>query len=161
MAFTFETGKTIMQQFEILNREMTPEEIVKMNSGFDQLSLEEGVELESSEKLTFVALNENTFVGCASGSMNKNGDSFSGWFFLSDLFVEKEFRSQGLGSELLKAMEERAIAKGMKHIWLWTSGAKSLRFYARHGYEQFTSMESWYSDGSSRVGLRKNLSKGS
>ncbi|MGH1364544.1 MAG: GNAT family N-acetyltransferase [Calditrichia bacterium] len=147
-----------MNQFNILNREMTPEEMDKMNSGFDQLSLEEGLEPESSDRLTFVALDGNTFIGCSSGLVYKNGDNYSGWFFLTDLFVEKKYRSQGLGTDLLKTLEEQAIVIGVKNIWLWTSGFEALKFYRRHGYYEFIEMESWYSDGSSRVGLRKNLS---
>lgn len=137
---------------------MTPEEIDKMNSGFDQLSLEEGLEIESSDRLTFVALDGSTFIGCSSGLVYKNGENYSGWLFLTDLFVEKKHRSQGLGTDLLKTLEEQAIVIGIKNIWLWTSGTEALKFYRRHGYKEFAKMESWYSDGSSRVGLRKNLS---
>ncbi len=146
-----------MHKIDIINREPTAKEIERMNLAFDELSIEEGVALESSDKLSFVALNENAFIGCASGLANKNGENYSGWFFLTDLFVEKEYRSKGLGGKLLKSIEEQAVSVGVKHIWLWTSGEKTLRFYERHGYDKFTEMENWYSDGSSRVGLRKNL----
>ena len=146
-----------IKEVNIINREMTPAEIKRMDLGFDALSLEEGVAIESSDKLSFVALKGNTFIGCASGLAYKNGDSYSGWFFLADLFVEKEYRSKGLGAKLLKAIEEQAASLGVKHMWLWTSGDKALRFYKRHKYNTFAEMEHWYSDGSSRVGLRKDL----
>lgn len=136
---------------------MTPEEIEQMDLGFDELALEEGVELESSDRLSFVALNGNTFIGCSSGLAYKNGRKYSGWFFLTDLFVEKAYRSKGLGSQLLKSIEDQASSLGVKYIWLWTSGDQALRFYQRQAYDKFTEMENWYSDGSSRVGLRKNL----
>ena len=146
-----------MNKINIVNREMTSEEVEQMNSGFDKLSLEEGVEIESSDRFSLVALIGNTFIGCSSGLAYKNGDNYSGWFFLTDLFVEKEYRSQGLGADLLKALEEQARTIGVKYIWLWTSGFKALKFYRRQGYNKFAEMENWYSDGSSRVGLRKNL----
>lgn len=146
-----------MNGISIVNREMTSEEIKQMDLGFDELSLEEGVELESSDRLSFVALKGNSFIGCSSGLAYKNGGNYSGWFFLTDLFVGKEYRSKGLGSKLLKAIEEKAVSMGIKHIWLWTSGYKALKFYQREEYKKFTEMENWYSDGSSRVGLRKNL----
>ena len=146
-----------MNKISILNRGMTPEELTRVNLGFDELSLEEGVELESSDRFSFVALQENTFIGCASGLANKNGENYSGWFYLTDLFVEKEYRNYGLGTKLLKAIEQYAVTAGIKHFWLWTSGDKALRFYKRHGYMKFTEMENWYSDGSSRVGLRKDF----
>ena len=146
-----------MDKINIVNREMTSEEVKLMNLGFDELSLEEGVEFESSDRFSFVASKENTFIGCSSGLAYKNGENYSGWFFLTDLFVEKEYRSNGLGTKLLKSIEEQVALVGVKHIWLWTSGEKALKFYQRQEYKKFTEMENWYSDGSSRVGLRKNL----
>jgi GNAT superfamily N-acetyltransferase len=146
-----------MNKISIVNRGMTSEEIKRMNLGFDELSLEEGLKIESSDRFSFVALKGNTFIGCSSGLAFKNGENYSGWFFLTDLFVEKEYRSKGLGSKLLKSIEEKAVTVGVKHIWLWTSGYEALKFYQRQEYKKFTEMENWYSDGSSRVGLRKNL----
>ena len=146
-----------MNEINIVNREMTAEEIKRMDLGFDELSLEEGVELERSDRFSFVALIENTFIGCSSGLAYKNGENYSGWFFLTDLFVEKEYRSKGLGAKLLKSIEEQAASVGVKHIWLWTSGDKTLKVYHRQAYKEVTEMENWYSDGSSRVGLRKDL----
>lgn len=146
-----------MDDISIINRGMTAEEIKQVNLGFDKLSIEEGVEIESSERFSFVALKGKQFIGCASGLAYKNGEHYSGWFFLTDLFVEKAYRSKGLGAHLLKAMEDQVTDVGVKYIYLWTSGYKALKFYRKHLYEQFTEMENWYSDGSSRVGLRKNL----
>jgi GNAT superfamily N-acetyltransferase len=136
---------------------MTSDEMKQMDLGFDQLSLEEGVEIESSDTISFVALDGKTFIGGASGLAYKNGDTYSDWFYLKDLFVEKKYRSKGLGAKLLKAIEEKAVSLGIQHIFLWTSGDKALKFYKRHEYQKFTEMENWYSDGSSRIGLRKNL----
>ncbi len=146
-----------MKEIRIVNREMTSEEIKRMDLGFDELGLEEGVEKESSERFSFIALEGDAFIGCSSGLAYKNGEHYSGWFFLTDLFVEKEYRSKGLGAKLLKSTEEQAISIGVKHIWLWTSGEKALQFYHRQAYKKFAEMENWYSDGSSRVGLRKEL----
>ncbi len=146
-----------MNDIRIVNREMTSEEIKQMDLGFEELMLEEGLAIESSNRFSFVAVQGNNFIGCSSGLALKNGEQYSGWFFLTDLFVKKEYRSQGLGTKLLKSTEEQAISIGLKHIWLWTSGDKALRFYQRQAYRKFAEMENWYSDGSSRIGLRKNL----
>ena len=146
-----------MITFSIVNREMTSEEFARMNTGFDEHSLENNVEIQQSDRLSFVALDGGKFIGCSSGLAYKNGEDYSGWFFLTDLFVEKAYRSQGLGAKLLKAIEEEAASIGVKHIWLWTSGEEALRFYRRQAYNSFAEMENWYSDGSSRVGLRKDL----
>ena len=94
---------------------------------------------------------------CASITADKNGQLYSGWFHLTDLFVDKGFRDRGIGSDLLKELEEKTRIAGVQNIWLWTSGTPTLRFYSRHGYTQFAEMENWYSNGSSRVGFRKNI----
>ena len=146
-----------MNKISIVNRGMTSEENKRMNLGFDELSLEEGMEIESSDRFSFVALKGNTFIGCSSGLAYKNGENYSGWFFLTDLFVEREYRSKGLGTKLLKTIENQLLIVGVKHVCLWTSGYEALKFYQRQEYKKFTEMENWYSDGSSRVGLRKNL----
>ena len=146
-----------MNSITIVNRELTSEETERVNSGFDTLALEEGVEIESTERISFVAMDGASFLGCSSGLAHKNGDQYSGWFHLTDLFVEKEYRNQGRGTDLLKELEEQTRQLGVRNIWLWTSGEPTLKFYERHGYSKFTEMENWYSDGSGRVGLRKEI----
>lgn len=149
-----------MEALHIVNREMTATEFARMNTGFDEHALENNVAIQNAERLSFVGLDGEKFIGCSSGLAYKNDAQFSGWFFLTDLFVEKDYRSKGLGSQLLKAIEEQAASLGIKHIWLWTSGDGALRFYRRQAYTPFAELENWYSDGSSRVGLRKNLQIG-
>ena len=147
-----------MNKVKIVYRKLSSTESNRIDKGFDELSIEEGVELESTEKFSFVAEKEGRFIGCSSGFAFKNGKKYSGWFHLTDLFVEKENRSKGLGKELLQTTEVKMASVGIKHIFLWTSGVKAIKFYERHGYKKFSEMENWYSDGSSRIGLRKNLS---
>ncbi len=119
--------------------------------------MEESVAVESSQRFSFVAENETGLIGCASGLAFKNDGNFSGWFQITDLFVAKDLRSQGIGEQLLAAIEAKAASIRANRIFLWTSGPKAIRFYERNSYEQFTEMENWYSDGSARVGLEKTL----
>jgi len=105
-----------MKEISIVNREMTPEEFKRMNLGFEELSIEEGLGVESAERFSFVASKGNRFIGCSSGLAYKNGENYSGWFSLTDLFVEKEYRSKGLGAKLLKSIEEQIAALGVKPI---------------------------------------------
>ncbi len=146
-----------MNNISIVNRALTSEEMEHVNTGFEELSKEEGIELESTERLSFVALNGDRLIGCSSGLAHINGEKYSGWFFLSDLFIEKEFRNQGIGSDLLIKLEEKIRTAGVQNIWLRTSGDPTLKFYSRHGYKPFAEMENWYSDGSSRIGLKKTI----
>lgn len=146
-----------MNGISIINRTLTKKEIEQVNKGFDELAIEEGIQLESAERISFAAMQEDRLIGSCSGLAHKNGEAYSAWFHLTDLFVDKEFRNQSIGSALLKNLEEKIKALGTQHIWLWTSGASSLRFYNRHGYATFAEKENWYSDGSSRIGLRKTI----
>eukprot|EP00039_Didymoeca_costata_P022375 m.346621 g.346621 ORF g.346621 m.346621 type:complete len:159 (-) comp29628_c0_seq1:32-508(-) len=146
-----------MSGVQIVQRELTPEEMEAINTGFDTLCKEEDVALESTERMGFVALKEGSLIGGLSGLAHKNGEQYSGWFHLTDLFVVKEHRNRGIGSNLLYEMEEKGKELGIHNIWLWTSGPGALRFYDRHGYTQFAEMEAWYSNGSSRIGLRKTI----
>ena len=146
-----------MNEIHFENRILSPEEMEKINAGFDKLALTEGIALESTERISFAAMNGEDFIGCASGLAHKNGEKYAAWFHLTDLFIEHEFRNQGIGMTLLKKLEEKIKMMGIQNIWLWTSGAPSIRFYHRHGYKQFAEKEHWYSDGSSRIGLRKTI----
>ncbi len=148
-----------MHHINIENRNLTSEELDKVNAGFDRVSLDEGVAVESTEAVSFVAMDGDHFLGCASGLAHKNGDQYSGWFHLTDLFVEKEFRNQGLGEELMNELEGQLRSMGIQNIWLWTSGEPTIKFYGRQGYAKFTEMENWYSDGSSRVLFRKTIAE--
>ena len=146
-----------MSQIEILDRDMTSGEFERMQAGFDEHALDSGVEIQSSDRYGFVALDGDTFIGCASGLAYKNGEEYSGWFYLTDLFVEKTHRLQGLGAALLMALEEKILTVGARNIWTWTAGYEGPEFYQKQGYEVFAEMENWYSDGSSRVAVRKKL----
>ena len=146
-----------MNTIHILNREMTAPEFERMKRGFDAHTLEQQVEIQTSDRFGFAAVDGETFIGCSSGLAYKNGEQYSGWFYLTDLFVEKAYRSQGLGAKLLKALEEQIASIGVHSIWTWTAGYEAPQFYIKQGYAVFAEMEDWYSDGSSRVGLKKKL----
>ena len=147
-----------MNQINILEREMTSAEYERMQKGFDEHTLENDVAIQQADRFGFVASHSNRFIGCSSGLAYKNDQMYSGWFYLTDLFIEKAFRTQGLGSVLLNALEHKLVGLGITKIWTWTAGYEAVGFYHKLGYVTFAEMEDWYSDGSSRVGLRKNIS---
>lgn len=47
--------------------------------------------------------------------------------------VEEEFQGKGIGSEILKSLEESAMKKGTKYIVLNARG-NAIKFYEKHGY---------------------------
>ncbi|MFK7933495.1 MAG: GNAT family N-acetyltransferase [Saprospiraceae bacterium] len=146
-----------MNPIQIIRREMTAVELARMRIGFDEHTIEQNVAVQSADRFSFTAEANGQFVGCVSGLVYKNDDEYSGWSYLTDLFVEKEFRIQGLGRSLLRKWEADIREVGVKHVYTWTAGYEAPAFYRKQGYHIFTEMEHWYSDGSSRVGLRKTL----
>lgn len=147
-----------MHTIRIENREMTDQEFERMKAGFDEHTLENGVAIQSADRFGFVAIAGDTFIGCSSGLAYKNDKVYSSWFYLTDLFVEKAYRFQSVGANLLANLEKEITTQGIQHIWTWTAGYEAPAFYQKQGYEIFAEMENWYSDGSARVGLRKKLS---
>jgi GNAT superfamily N-acetyltransferase len=142
---------------DIVEREMTDAEFARMNAGFDEHTLEHGNPLQIAERFGFVALDGEAFVGCSSGLAHKEGDAYSKWFYLTDLFVEKAYRGQGAGAELLRRLEERVAPLGVRYIWTWTAGYEAPGFYIKQGYTVFAEQKDWYATGYSRVGLQKDI----
>ena len=113
---------------------MTQAEFARMNAGFDEYTIEHGNPLQTSERYGFAALDGELFVGCATGLAYKNGAAYNGWFYLTDLFIEKPYRRQGLGANLLGQLENRIAALGIRHIWTFTAGYEAPGFYLKQGY---------------------------
>jgi len=137
----------------IVEREMTPAELERMMQGFDEHAMENGVEIQDSERFGFIAMDGERFIGCVSGLAYKNACVYNGWFYITDLFVEKEYRLKGIGSQMLHALEQRLDEIGIQKIWTWTAGYEGKLFYQKLGYEIFIQMENWYSNGDSRIGF--------
>ena len=146
-----------MGDIALIEREMTTREFESMNAGFDEHAIENGVQIQDAERMGFVAIYGDTFIGCASGLAYTHGDRYSGWFYLTDLYVVKAYRLHGIGSQLLTALEQKILELGIDKIWTWTAGYEGPVFYKSMDYIVFTEMENWYSTGHSRVGLRKTI----
>lgn len=146
---------------------MTAAELARMNAGFDEQTIEFGNPLETAVRFTYVALDavaldavaldSDAFAGVASGLAYQHARGFSPYFYLSDLFVERPYRGQGLGAKLLTRLEARVAGHGLKHIWTWTAGFEAHGFYLKQGYTIFAEFEAWYPSGHSRFGFRKPL----
>ncbi len=149
-----------MNSIHFCEREMTDVEFARMNAGFDEHTLEHGNPVETAERYGFVVMDGETFIGCASGLAYKGDGVYNNWFYLTDLFIEKPYRGQGFGAAILRKLEDRVAALGIRNIWTWTAGYEAPEFYKKQGYKVFCELESWYFSGHSRVGLRKALGDG-
>ena len=144
-----------VDRISLVEREMTDAEFARMNAGFDEHTVEHGNPVQTSDRYGFVALDGATFIGYASGLTYKNGETYNGWFYLTDLFVEKPYRGRGLGAALLRQLEDRVASLGITHFWTFTAGYEAPGFYQKQGYEIIFEQEQWYATGHSRIALRK------
>ena len=152
-----ENGKTTVKEIRIIERDMTDLEFSQMNAGFkDYELLHTGVN-QTSDRLGFVILDDSKFIGCSSGLAYKNAEKYNNWCQLTDLFIQQEYRGQGLGKKVLNKLEEKLISLGIHNIWTWTAGYEAPDFYKKQGYEVFCEFEKYYLTGHSRIGLRKSL----
>ena len=136
---------------DFVERDLTKDELEIVHAGFDRHQLQHGNIISPRTRLGFVLIDDNRFVGCASGLRDNK------WYYLSDLWLEEEYRSKGFGAKLLDLWEKRVEAEGVKNIFTWTAGFQAPRFYEKQGYSVFVEFSDYYQNGHSRIGLRKTL----
>ena len=122
-----------------------------MSRGFQENQIFHGNSIQHKIRHTFALVDEGQFVGCVSGLRDNN------WFYLSDLWIEEQYRKFGLGKKLLTMWESRVAADGVKHVYTWTAGYESPGFYKKQGWSTFVELPEYYSAGHGRVGLLKTL----
>jgi len=79
----------------------------------------------------FVKDKNNEIVGGIFGEINW------GWLHIKGLWISDSVRSKGLGSKLLKKIEDYALLKGITNYRLETTSFQALEFYKKQGYELF------------------------
>jgi ribosomal protein S18 acetylase RimI-like enzyme len=77
--------------------------------------------------------------------------------------VDRATQRHGIGSELLKRIEQQLCAQNARAIFLETSDsdayATAREFYSRHGYERIAHIADFYAAGDGKVLYRKILNK--
>src|SRR5439155_26143744 len=76
--------------------------------------------------------------------------------------VTKQTQAKGIGSKLLKYVEDDIRSKRGRILLIETSSLPhydpTRKFYLKHGYEQEAIMRDYYADGDNLVVFRKRLS---
>ncbi len=75
------------------------------------------------------------------------GSSF-GTLEIEFLFVEETYRGKGYGRMLLRHVEKRAKADGLKHVFLNTYSFQAPGFYEKEGYQQLFKLEKAFGEHS-------------
>ena len=137
---------------QLKERPVTRAELDMIYEDFRLLEISDGVPQREIRRIELVLEEEGRLIGYASGITEHK------WLYLTDLWIEENRRRQGLGSRLLRELEQRAAAEGMEHVYLWTSGPGNPQFYEHNGYQSFAVLEDKYElEGYHQTGLRKEL----
>ncbi len=86
------------------------------------------------------------------------GWTWGGCCEIKTLWVHEEWRGRGLGTKLLAAAENEAIARGASQLVLDTHSFQAPRFYQRLGFEAVGSL-SGCPTGHEKIYMRKALRK--
>lgn len=79
------------------------------------------------------------------------------WLCIDFLWVDETLRGSGLGSELLSAAEQAAVADGCLCALVDTFSFQALPFYQKQGYQQQMSLPDFPQTGMQRHYLTKRL----
>ena len=104
---------------------------------------------ESSVK-KFTAVTGGKFAGFGASEWDREQNAVC----LMTLAVRPEFRSQGIGSALLKAMEEAFGKSSAVYLYVDTENETAIRLYLRAGYEQTGMIPSYYMNGHDAIIMR-------
>ena len=69
------------------------------------------------------------------------------WLLINFLWVDDMYRGQGVGSQLLKEIEQQAVKMGCHSVMLDTLSFQARPFYERHGYQCQMSLDNYPVDG--------------
>ena len=64
-----------------------------------------------------------------------------GCMYIDDMWVDENYRRQGLGSQALQAVEKAAETKGCHLIFLGTWDFQARPYYEKHGYTVFSTLK--------------------
>lgn len=95
--------------------------------------------------LTLGLFEDNTMVGLTMGNIKH---WYSGTeYYIDELCVKREEQGRGLGTKLLKAVEEYIKEKGMTHIFLQTEAdMPAYNFYRKNGFTELKGHVSFEKD---------------
>jgi ribosomal protein S18 acetylase RimI-like enzyme len=124
--------QTYEQQFDAGRAEATDEFAAwYLSHIFDNVRTQQGVAL--------VAEHENTLCGFAAGYAEEELERREEFFYISELVVTADLRGHGIGSSLIRAIEEFARSKGFKSIRIGVLAASVQVYdlYKRLGFQDY------------------------
>ncbi len=79
------------------------------------------------------------------------------WLYIDTIWVDADYRKQGIGQYLVTSAEQKAKNKGIKRVKLYTFDFQALPFYEKLGYTVYGKLDD-YPEGHTVYYLKKILS---
>ena len=133
-----------------LQPEPTPEEQYQIIDPLIAYNEAQAGSRKKKEFAFFVRSETGEFVGGLVGFTHFNH------FFVAALYVEQQFRKEGIGRELMKRAEALALEQGCDVIYLDTFDYQAPGFYQELGFRVFGKLED-YPPGHQRFYLMKRI----
>jgi len=128
------------------------EDIEFLRLGIHEINiLVTGESIEKQDITFFIRNSEDEIIGGIRGTYN-----ISGWLYISELWVDKNYRNQGYATLLMKSIENEAVHKGCKNSYLNTISYQAPEFYIKLGYKKFAELENFHYEYN-RIYLKKKL----
>lgn len=70
-------------------------------------------------------------------------ETFGNWLEIEYLYVQEDFRGQGLGSNILNRAEKEARERKCKYSFVNTYQFQAPDFYKKHGYEEVFALKEY------------------
>jgi ribosomal protein S18 acetylase RimI-like enzyme len=116
--------------------------------------------IEGNNSVTWVADNDGRVAGFSVAGFTTESDRT--FAYIQTIEVAPAHRNQGIGTELLRRMEDSARAAGAAIIWLHVDAANdaAIHLYQAHGYRQQGRQEHYYDRGRAADVYMKPLQSG-
>lgn len=103
--------------------------------------------IESGNSVTWVADQDGSVAGFSVVGFTTEADRT--FAYIQTIEVTAAHRNEGIGSELLRRMEDSAVAAGATIMWLHVDAANeaAIRLYQAHGYRHQGRQEHYYDRG--------------
>lgn len=91
----------------------------------------EDITVSIIKNCNFLAFDDKKLIGGAIGFIQYN------WYFLDLLYVDKEYRDQDIGTNLIRTIEELAKKENLTGVRMETWDFQARGFYEKNGYIVF------------------------
>lgn len=129
---------------------ITPEFSLAIESGLNRYN-EEAVGYNDNKPLAVMVRDDN---GVVLGGMM--GRTYLGMLFIDLVYLPPAVRGKGVGSQILKRVEDEGRSRGCKTAVLYTITFQAPVFYEKNGWQRFGEI-ACLPEGTSRVFLKKDL----